>query len=126
MDTSEVTTDLMDSPTEFASGSEFLPAEMVAVAITDEKQQKAWQLAVIDSVLPHGKLIVCFFVPVPGRMGEKRVAFNSPEDEIPCEIEASSVLPIPPIVTQQPLHGKLVSIVNNHEELDDCLDAVLV
>ena len=69
---------------------------------------------------------VSFYQPVPGRMGEKRVAFFGPEEEEEIDVPTHSFLPLAPRVNESVLNGEQVYIVENHEDLDDVVKEISV
>ena len=57
------------------------PAHPHATATVDSQAKKTWSLGMIDDYNGKDIASVSFFKPVPGRMGENRVAFFGPEEE---------------------------------------------
>ena len=92
-------------------------SELIAFA-TKNEHGRSWFLAMVDTVHSSQDMEVSPYIPVPGRLGENRVAFFPPEEDTAFQSDGSSILPIPPIVSQQMLNGSLVYVVNNHEEVD--------
>ena len=116
----------IDSPPSFSiNGNNFFINDFVAIAVVSDEQNKAWQLGMIDSLVDDCHASVSFFIPVPGRMGQKRVAFFAPEEE-QVIIPTNSFIPLHPKVDRGKLNDTDVYIVSNHEDIDEVVPHILV
>ena len=111
-------TGLIDSP-----NSDHCMMEHVAFAFVDDSGKKTWCLSMVECIKGEEiELSLC--KPVPGRMGEHRVAFFPPEEDEMITAKSSDILPIPLIISESMLGSDTVFIVNNHEEVDGFLKVV--
>ena len=94
--------------------------DFIAIGLVNSQGQRSWCLGMIDDEPMPDETKVSFFVPIPGRMGENRVAFYEPMEDA-LVVPTNSFLPLPPTVNQSLLDSKTVFIVVNHEDLDQVL-----
>ena len=120
------TTCLVDSPNLKVINDQFFLNDFVAIATVDSQAKKTWSLGMIDDYNGKDIASVSFFKPVPGRMGENRVAFFGPEEEEEIDVPTNSILPLAPSVNESVLNGEQVFIIENHEEIDELVEKIEV
>ena len=113
----------IDSPPVPINHNEFFISDFVAIAMNNDGG-KTWQLAMIDEFLNSSMAKLSFFIPVPGRLGDKRVAFFPPIEDETVDIPVTAFLPLLPLVTSGTIESNDIFSVNNHEELDEVLKEV--
>ena len=111
----------VDSPAPIhVNRKDYFIGDYVSIAVSSE-EGKTWQLGMIDD-FPDSKIArISFFIPVPGRMGDKRVAFFPPVEDEEKDIPTNAFLPLSPKIDGVTMDGRDVYVVSNHEQLDAVL-----